>query len=105
MNVVISSDLIEHVKIVFIATILIIIPNELAIWIFLDSRLKKILSFLRPWFLLNVLLIFTLISFIDCLLNHVYFSVIIIWIINSLLAATHILKFKILGTLFFLGLY
>ena len=102
MNVVISSDLIEHVKIVFIAAILIITPNELAIWFFLDSRLKKILSFLRPWFLLNVLLVFTLISFIDCLLNHVYFSVIIIWIITSLLAATHILKFKILGTpLFF----
>ena len=102
MNVVMSLDLIAHVKIVLIATVLIITPNELAIWFFLDSRLKKLLSFLRPWFLLNVLLIFTLISFVDCFLNHIYISVIIIWIITILLAVTHILKFKILGTpLFF----
>ena len=102
MNVVMSLDLIAHVKIVSIATVLIITSNELAIWFFLDGRLKKLISFLRPWFLLNILLIFTLISFVDCFLNHIYISVIITWIITTLLAVTHILKFKILGTpLFF----
>ena len=104
MNVVMSLDLIAHVKIVSIATVLIITSNELAIWFFLDGRLKKLISFLRPWFLLNILLIFTLISFVDCFLNHIYISVIITWIITTLLAVTHILKFKILGTPLFFGI-
>ena len=45
MNVVMSLDLIAHVKIVLIATVFIITTNELAIWFFLDGRLKKLISY------------------------------------------------------------
>jgi len=102
ISVIFSHDLITHINIILLASLLIVVPNELAIWLFLDGRIKKIFSYLRPWFILNILIIITLITLFNCFLNHVPFSAIITWVLTSTLAGIHIVKFKVLDTpLFF----
>jgi phosphoglycerol transferase MdoB-like AlkP superfamily enzyme len=52
---------------------------------------------MRPWFLLNVLIVFTAISLCYLLVNHLYVAAFTNFLLVSVLVAIHITKFKILG--------
>ena len=96
------QDLKTHLEIILYLSLLIVVTDEIAIWVYLDGRLKKLFSFLRPWFILNISITLTLITLFNSLFNHVFLSAFLTYVITSTLAGIHIAKFKILGVpLFF----
>ena len=90
-------DLKTHLEIILYLSLLIVLTDEFAIWSFLDGRPKKLFSYLRPWFILNISIVLTLISIFNSFFNHLYLSAFLTYIITSTLAGIHIAKFKILG--------
>ncbi len=76
----------------------IVFTSETLIWLFLDTRPRKLFSYLRPWwFLLNTAVIFAVLSLIYSISNHLYLSVFLVFLVAISLVAIHIAKFKILG--------
>ena len=91
------QDLKTHLEIILYLSLLIVVTDELAIWVFLDGRLRKLFSYMRPWFILNISITLTLITLFNSLFNHVFLSAFLTYVITSTLAGIHITKFKILG--------
>ena len=91
------QDLKTHLEIILYLSLLIVVTDEIAIWVFLDGRLKKLFSYMRPWFILNISITLTLITLFNSLFNHVFLSAFLTYVITSTLAGIHIAKFKILG--------
>ena len=101
-SVFLLQDLKTHLEIILYLSLLIVVTDELAIWVFLDGRLRKLFSYMRPWFILNISITLTLITLFNSLFNHVFLSAFLTYVITSTLAVIHIAKFKILGVpLFF----
>jgi len=92
------QDLKTHFEIIFFLSVLIVLTDELAIWAFLDGRLKKMFSYMRPWFILNISIVLTIMTLFNSLFNHVFLSALLTFVITSTLAGIHIAKFKLLGT-------
>ena len=92
------QDLKTHIEIILYLSLLIVVTDELAIWGFLDGRLKKMFSYMRPWFILNISIVLTLITLFNSLFNHIFLSAFLTYVITSTLAGIHIAKFKLLGT-------
>ena len=92
------QDLKTHIEIILFLSLLIVVTDELAIWGFLDGRLKKMFSYLRPWFILNISIALMLITLFNTLFNHIFMSAFLTYVVTSSLAVIHIAKFKILGT-------
>lgn len=86
----------------FTLSLIIVFISETVIWMLMDGRLKKILSYFRPWIILNISVIFTCIGLINLLINQIYLSAFIVFLFAELLVGIHVSKFKLLGApLFF----
>jgi phosphoglycerol transferase MdoB-like AlkP superfamily enzyme len=83
---------------VLILSLVVVFISETFIWLVLDTRPKKFLSYLRPWwFVLNVMVIFSSTSLVYSITDHLFLSGFLVFLIAQILVAAHITKFKILG--------